>query len=110
MDDIDEEDRHEREVKLAALVEEENRYKRISRVFGSEDGLTVAEWFLDLAGYWSSLLPDERSLGRFDLGRNFFNQLCLADISIGHALLERRRKRAESVRLKEKRMIEKGRE
>jgi hypothetical protein len=107
VDDFDQDENERIEAKRRALLEEENQYQRLARVFGNADGLEAAEWVLNLSGYWSKVLPDERTLGRFDVGRTFFNELCLADINIAHNLLDRRRKAAELVRTKEKRALEK---
>lgn len=92
---------------LSELAKEESQYKRLAHVFGSAEGLEVLEWVLtDLCGYWREHLEDERTIGRFELGRALFNKVCMADIEICHTLLDRRRKAAESVRIEERRRIE----
>ena len=107
---IDDHDEQHAESQRKALLEEENHYATIRRVFGTQDGMDVLEWLLtDLCGYWRSRFDTEGERGKFELGRFIFNQVCVADIEICHALLERRRNQAESVRIAEKRMIEKGR-
>ena len=99
------------EEKLSALLAEENHYGQLKRVFGTPDGLDVLEWLLtDVCGYWRGRLDTEREIGKFELGRLVFNQVCLGDIDIVHTLLDRRRKKAEDIRLKEKRAIEKAAE
>ena len=108
MDDLDQDEAERIEAKRRELAEEENHYAKIARVFGSTDGLDAAEWLLDVSGYWQRVLPDERAIGRFELGRIVFNHFCVADINIAHNLLDRRRKAAELVRTKEKRALEKG--
>lgn len=108
LDDLEQIDQRRAEARRQALLDEDNHIERIKRVFGTPDGVAVAEWLLELSGYWSRVLPDERAIGRFDLGRSIFNQICLADIGIANQLLDRRRKMAESVRMAEKRRIEKA--
>jgi hypothetical protein len=106
---IDDSDRKEEYLK--ALNKEEAHYSALKRVFGTVDGLDILEWLLtDLCGYWRSVLDTERSIGKFELGRTLFNQVCLADIGIVHALLDRRREQAQAVRNDERRRIEKGSE
>jgi hypothetical protein len=104
-------DEQRAEAQRNALIEEDRHYANIKRVFGTADGLDVLEWLLtDLCGYWRSRFDTEGERGKFELGRFIFNQVCVADIDICHALLERRRKQAEAVRNEERRRIEKGRE
>jgi hypothetical protein len=92
----------------AALAKEESHYNAVRRVFGSPEGADVLEWLLnDLCGYWRNRLDSEREIGKFELGRTLFNQVCMADIEIAHGLLDRRRKQAEAVRNEERRRIEK---
>jgi hypothetical protein len=105
LDDLDQIDQRRTEAKRQALLDEENHLARIKRVFGTDDGVAVAEWLLELSGYWKRLLPDERSIGRFDLGRSIFNQICMADLGIANKLLGRRRALAESMRMAEKNRI-----
>ena len=108
---IDDHDQKRFEQIKSALAKEETHYNKLKRVFGTADGLDVLEWLLsDLCGYWRSRLDSERELGKFELGRNIFNQVCMADLDIAHSLLDRRRREAEAVRNKERRRIEKGRE
>jgi hypothetical protein len=107
MDDFDEPEAARIEAKRRELLKEETHYSCLARVFGTAEGLDAAEWLLDVSGYWERLLPDERAIGRFELGRIVFNHFCLADINIAHTLLDRRRKAAELVRAKEKRALEK---
>jgi hypothetical protein len=102
-------DAKRKELHRTALLQEENHYNAIKRVFGTDDGTVVLEWLLtDLCGYWRGSLANERELGRFELGRTVFNQVCMADIEIAHNLLDRRRKAAEAVRNEERKRIEKG--
>lgn len=102
-------DKSEREeAQRQELIDEENRYARLSRVFATDDGIEVLEWLLEHGGYWRSSILDERSLGKFELVRFVFNQICVADTNIIHRLIDRRTKRVEAVRLKEKKRIEKG--
>jgi hypothetical protein len=104
---IAEEQRAER--KRAALIEEERHYETLRRVFSTADGADVLEWILtDLCGYWRVRLDGERELGKFELGRHLFNQVCMADIGIIHNMLDPRRKAAEAVRIEERRKMEKG--
>ena len=95
-----------KEAQRRELFEEEAHYAGLSRVFGTPDGIETLEWLLEVSGYWSRVLPDERSIGKFELGRFVFDQVCLADLSIAHKVLERRRKKAEDVRAKERRRID----
>jgi len=104
---LDEHDEQRAEAQRKALIDEEDHYNAIKRVFGTEEGTVVLEWLLtELCGYWRGSLVTERELGRFELGRTVFNQVCMADIEIAHNLLDRRRKQAEAVRTAEKRRIE----
>ena len=106
-----EDDEQRAEDKRKALLDEENHYAVIRRVFGTTDGLDVLEWLLtDLCGYWRSRFDTEGERGKFELGRFIFNQVCVADIEICHALLERRRKQAEAIRNAEKKRIESRKE
>lgn len=107
-DEFEKRERDKIEAKRQALLDEENRLALIARAFGTPDGIELAEWLLELCGYWSRLLADERSIGKFELGRFVFNQICMADIGIVHKLLDRRKRMAEKVRNAEKRKIEKG--
>ena len=95
-----------KEAQRRALLEEEAHYASLSRVFGQSEGIEALEWLLEIAGYWSRVLSDERAIGKFELGRFIFDQVCLADLSIAHKVLERRRKKAEDVRSKERRRID----
>jgi hypothetical protein len=105
------EDAKRKELHRTAFLQEENHYNAIKRVFGTDDGTVVLEWLLtDLCGYWRGSLANERELGRFELGRTVFNQVCMADIEIAHNILDRRRKAAETVRNKERKRFEKGSE
>ena len=98
-----------KEQQQAELAKEEAHYGRLQRVFGTADGLDVLEWLLtDVCGFWRSRLDTERELGKFELGRTLFNQVCMADIEIAHSLLDRRRRQAEAVRNAERRKLEKG--
>lgn len=107
-DDIDEQ---RAEAQRKALIDEEAHYNALKRVFGTAEGADILEWLLtDLCGYWRGSLATERELGRFELGRTVFNQVCMADIDIAHGLLERRRHKAEAVRNAEKKRIESRKE
>ena len=93
----------------SALAKEEAHYNKLKRVFGTVEGMDVLEWLLtDLCGYWRGRLDSERQLGKFELGRHLFNQVCMADIDIAHGMLDRRRREAEAVRIEERRKLEKG--
>jgi hypothetical protein len=106
IDDYDSRQDASNEKRRKALVEEENHRIILQRVFGSDDGAYVLRWLLDLCGYWASSFPTERAFGKFELGRTVFNQLCLVDLSIINALLDRRRQQAEAVRIEERKRIE----
>lgn len=91
------------------LASEERRYAQLKKVFGSPEGIEVLEWLLtDLCGFWRGSLDSDRTLGKFDLGRTLFNQVCMADIEIGHTLLARRRNMAIEARNEERRRLEKA--
>jgi hypothetical protein len=108
---IDDNDEQRAEAQRKALNDEEAHYNALRRVFSSEEGANILEWLLtDLCGYWRGSLVTERELGRFELGRTIFNQVCMADIEIAHNLLDRRRRQAEAVRNDERKRIEKVRE
>jgi hypothetical protein len=108
---IDENDEQRAETQRKALIAEEAHYNALRRVFSSEEGANILEWLLtDLCGYWRGSLVTERELGRFELGRTIFNQVCMADIDIAHGLLNRRRKQAEAVRNEERKRIESRKE
>lgn len=96
-----------KEQQRKALIEEENHYNALKRVFGSEEGTSILEWVLtELCGYWRGGLSSDREIGKFELGRTLFNQVCMADIAIVHNILDRRRKQAEAVRNAERKRIE----
>ena len=108
---LDEPDEQRAEAHRKALIDEDNHYAALRRVFGTPDGMDVLEWLLtDLCGYWRSRFDTEGERGKFELGRLVFNQICVADIEICHALLERRRKAAEAVRNAERKQIESRKE
>jgi len=86
---------------------EEAHYRRIKAVFGTQDGRDVLAWVLDLCGFWASRLPDERQLGKFELGRAIFNAVCVADIDLASDQLSRRRSMALEHRRDEIQRIEK---
>jgi hypothetical protein len=91
----------------AALMEEENHYNALRLVFKSSEGLDVLEWLLnDVCGYWRGTMDSERQIGKFEIGRLIFNQICIADMAIIHAILDRRRRQAEAVRIEERNRIE----
>lgn len=94
------------DAKRKDLLEEEAHLARLKAVFGTSDGIAVFEWFLDVSGYWSGSIPDERALGKFELARFVFNQVCLADLEIAHRILDGRRVAAENIRRNERRKIE----
>lgn len=94
------------DAKRRDLLEEEAHLARLKSVFGSGDGIAVLEWLLDVSGYWSGSVPDERAFGKFELGRFVFNQVCLADLEIAHKILDGRRVAAENIRRDERRRIE----
>jgi hypothetical protein len=105
---IDDTDKDRAAAQRQALMQEEAHYNALKRVFGTDTGLDVLEWLLtDLCGYWRGRLDNERELGKFELGRFIFNQVCMADMNIAHSLLDRRRKAAEAVRNAERQRIEK---
>lgn len=105
---IDDSDQKRAEVQRQALMREEAHYAAIARVFGSADGVEVLEWLLtDVCGYWRGSLDTERDLGKFELGRFVFNHVCMADMTIAHTLLDRRRNAAQAVRNAERQRIEK---
>jgi hypothetical protein len=106
---LDEHEDKRAEAYRKALNDEEAHYNALKRVFGSEEGTDILEWLLtELCGYWRGSLATERELGRFELGRTIFNQVCMSDIEIAHTLLDRRRRQAEAVRNEERKRIEKG--
>jgi hypothetical protein len=108
---LDEHDEQRAESQRKSFIDEEKHYANLRRVFGTPDGMDVLEWLLtDLCGYWRSRFDTEGERGKFELGRFIFNQVCVADIEICHALLERRRKHAEAIRNEEKRRIESRKE
>jgi len=108
---LDEHEDKRAEAHRKALNDEEAHYNAIKRVFGSDEGTSILEWLLtELCGYWRGSLVTERELGRFELGRTIFNQVCMADIEIAHNLLDRRRRQAEAVRNEERKRIDKLRE
>src|SRR3989304_9323405 len=95
------------EAHRADLMAEEKHYNQLKRVFGTPEGLDVLEWLLtDVCGYWRGRLDTERELGKFELGRLVFNQVCIADVEIAHAMLDRRRRQAEAIRNQEKRKVD----
>ncbi len=108
IDDYDDRQQANAEAQRKALIEEENRIVRLRRVFGSGEGLDVLEWILQLSGYWVGEFHDERAIGRFELGRHIFNQVCMADLGIASAILDRRRKAAEAVRNAQKKKAERN--
>jgi hypothetical protein len=108
---IDDNDEQRAEAQRKALIEEDNHYANLRRVFGTADGLDALEWLLsDLCGYWRSRFDTEGERGKFELGRFIFNQVCLADIDIAHNLLDRQRRKAEAVRNAERKRIESRKE
>lgn len=107
----DEHDQKRREQHAAALAKDEAHYNKLKRVFGTPEGLDVLEWLLtDLCGYWRGSLDTERELGKFELGRTLFNQVCMADIGIAHFMLDSRRRQAEAVRIEERKRLESRKE
>lgn len=88
-----------------SLIEEENHYKRLKEVFGTDSGKDTLEWLLDLCGYWATRFSDDRAFGKFELGRLVFDQICMADIDIAHDMLDRRRRAAGAIRNEEKRKL-----
>ena len=104
------EDAEERRVEAqrTALMEEEAHYTRLSRVFGSSDGVEILEWLLELSGLFSRNISDERAFGKFELGRFVYNQISMADVGIAHKLLDRRVRQAQAVRNAERQRIEKS--
>ena len=108
---LDDSDEQRAEYQRKELIAEEAHYNSLRRVFGTEEGANILEWLLtDLCGYWRGSLVTERELGRFELGRTIFNQVCMADIEIAHGLLDRRQRQAEAVRNAEKKRIESRKE
>ena len=108
---LDDNDEQRAEAQRKALIDEEAHYNALRRVFGTQEGADILEWLLtDLCGYWRGSLVTERELGRFELGRTIFNQVCMADIDIAHGMLDRRRRKAELVRNEERKRIERARE
>ncbi len=93
------------EAQRAGLLKEEAHYASLCRVFGTPEGQDVLEWLLEISGFWRSTLETERQLGKFELGRFVFNQICMADADIAHAQLDRKRRQAEAVRNSEKQRI-----
>jgi len=90
IDDLEQREHDLLRQQLNRIVEEENHYKRLARVFGTEDGFCIFEWLLELTGYWSTNITGERNLARFELGRTLFDQLSLADLNLALAILDHR--------------------
>ena len=100
------------EAKRKELDEEEKHFARLRKVFGTPEGTDIFIWLLDLLHYWTERIDSDRHMGRFELGRYLFNQMCLADMATVNEVLARRSKAAESMRIEERRALdlqEKGR-
>ena len=91
---------------LNSLLEEENHYTRLSRVFGTDEGIEIFEWLLELCGYWKSTVAEERQLGKHELGRFIFNQLCVANMNLVVRVLQRRKAESDKVRADERKKVE----
>jgi hypothetical protein len=86
--------------RIQELSDEEAFNAKVARVFGTPDGIEVAEWLLrDLCGYWRKPIPD---VGVYEVGRSFIHAICLADMDIWTKLVKRRMALAEEGRAAEK--------
>jgi hypothetical protein len=94
------------DTKRKDLLEEEAHFARLRSVFGTAEGLDILEWLMDICGFWAAGISDERALGKYELGRFMFHQVCLADIAIATEMFDRRRRAAEAVRRSERKQIE----
>ena len=95
----DEQDRASYERRLQEIAEEEAFDARLARVFGSADGIEVAEWVLGILGYWKPV----KDVPLYEAGRLFLHKLAAADIDLWHRLVERQQARATDAREAEKR-------
>jgi hypothetical protein len=76
--------------RLKELADEDNRYIRFSKVFGSNEGIEVFTDLLEVCGYWRETINDERTMGKFELGRLLFNLMSVANLEVCHTILKRR--------------------
>ena len=87
--------------RLEEISEAERFTIKVARVFGTPDGLEVAEWILrELCGYWREPIID---LGAYKVGRTIINVLCQGDLGTWIELVKRRQSEANSSRADEKR-------
>lgn len=90
MKDPDEQTQANAQEHLDVLIKEEAHYTRLANVFGSSEGIEILEWLLEICGYWTASIENERRMGKFEIGRHLLNQLCIADIELVHVILSRR--------------------
>ena len=82
---------------LNNLIEKENHYKRINKVFEGEDGIKILEWILDECGYFREPVREERKLGKLDFARYLFDEITMASSELAAKILERRMKKIQSL-------------
>ena len=91
---------HETRMRIARsrideIANRERHYKRVSGVFGTDDGIKIVEWLLDITEYWTNI-GDDRSVGKYEVGRVIVDHICMADTDIFNEVLSRRKHAAEA--------------
>ena len=87
--------------RINEITEREKHYKLLAEVFGTENGVKVAEWLLDLTGYWSGICKG-RSIGKYEIGKTIVDHICMADTEIFNEILSRRKHTAVTAMEREK--------
>lgn len=94
----EDQEREAYERRLREIVEEEAFDARMVRVFGTPDGIEVAEWLLQVFGYWKPV----KDVVLFEAGRFFMHKLGAASLDLWTQLVARQHQRALDERAKEK--------
>jgi alkylation response protein AidB-like acyl-CoA dehydrogenase len=94
----DDQEREAYERRLREIVEEEAFDARMVRVFATPDGIEVAEWLLQLFGYWRPV----KDVQLYETGRLFMHKLGAASLDLWTQIVARQHQRAMDERAEEK--------
>ena len=94
----EEQEREYLERRLREIAEEEAFDARLVRVFSTPDGIEVAEWILQIFGYWKPV----KDIVLYESGRLFMHKIGAASLELWNELVARQHQRALDERAKEK--------
>ena len=86
------------ERRILEIAEEESFDARVTRVFGTPDGIEVAEWLLQVFGYWRPV----KDLALYEAGRLFMHKIGAANLDLWLSIVKRQHQRALDTRAAEK--------